>query len=187
MGRRRTAAQIKRQAELAEARELYYKNKPASTLTTVRKREIEPVVYGSYSIKTATASDQYKLQASKAAVVFFGGLTALGLRDPDVVTDPISGKPRNFKPAQVNAMIATATPTASVSPWGTRVIKYSAATTGTSQAHYVAPISAPSAVVSYDNVDARATTIFNAVKTSLGDLDYARFFLTAEQFSNIKN
>jgi hypothetical protein len=187
MGRRKTAAQIKRQADLALARENYYKTKPASTLTTVRKREVEPVVYGSYSIKTATQSDQFKLQASKAAVVFFGGLVALGLRDPDDLTDPVPDKPRNFKPAQVNAMIATPTPSASVSPWGTRVIKYSAATTGTSQAHYVAPISAPSATVSYDNVDARATTIFNAIKGSLGDLDYARFFLTAEKFSNIKN
>ena len=84
-------------------------------------------------------------------------------------------------------MIGTTTPTAKVSPWGTRVIKYSTATTGTSQAFYAAPISAPSAVVTYDNVDARASTIFTAIKGTLGDLDYARFYLTAEEFSNIKN
>jgi hypothetical protein len=187
MGRRRTAAQIQRQATLTLARENFYKNKPASTLTTVRKREIEAVIYGSYSIKTTTTSDLYKLQASKAAVLFFGGLTALGLRDPAAVTDPVSGKPRNFKPAQVHAMVATATPTASVSPWGTRVIKYSAATTGTAQAHYSSPITASTPLVTYDNVDARASAIFNAIKGTLGDLDYARFFMTAEEFSNIKN
>lgn len=187
MGRRRTAAQIKRQADLAAARELYYKNKPASVLTTVKKREIDSFVYGSYSIKTAAASTLYKVPGSKAAITFFGGASALGLRLPSAVTDPVSGKPRNFKPAQVNAMIGTSTPTAKVSPWGTRVIKYSTATNGTSQAFYSAPISASSPLVTYDNVDARASTIYNAIKASLGDLDYARFYLTAEQFSNIKN
>ena len=187
MGRRRTGAQIQRQATLAVARETYYRNRPASALTTVRKRETDSYVYGSYSIKTATASSLFKVTGSKAAVTFFGGATALGLRLPAAVTDPVGGKPRNFKPTQVHAMIGTSTPTARVSPWGTRVIKYSTATTGTSQAHYVAPVSAPTALVTYDNVDARSSAIFNAVRASLGDLDYARFYLTAEEFSNIKN
>lgn len=187
MGRRRTGAQIQRQATLAIARENYYRTRAASTLTTVRKRETDSYVYGSYSIKTATASTQYKVTGSKAAVTFFGGATALGLRVPSAVTDPVSSKPRNFKPAQVNAMVGTSTPTARVSPWGTRVIKYSAATTGTAQAHYAAPISASTPLVTYDNVDARASAIFTAIRTSLGDLDYARFYLTAEEFSNIKN
>ena len=187
MGRRRTAAQIQRQATLAAARERHYKDKPASVLTTVKKREIDSVVYGSYSLKSGTASSQFKVPASKAAVEFFGGVSALGLRVPSAVTDPVASKPRNFKPAQVHAMKGTSTPSAKVSPWGTRVIKYSTATDGTAQAHYSAPISAPTPTVTYDNVDARASAVFNAVKGTLGDLDYARFYLTAEEFSNIKN
>ena len=187
MGRRRTAAQLARQADIAVKREKHYKDKLPSVLTTVRKREIDSVVYASYSIKATAASSLFKVPGSKAALEFFGGVSALGLRLPAGITDPVASKPRNFKPAQVHAMKGTSTPTASVSPWNTRVIKYSTATDGTSQAHYSAPISATTAIVTYDLVDARATTIFNAIKGSLGDLDYARFWLSAEEFSNIKN
>jgi hypothetical protein len=187
MGRRKTAAQIQRQATLVLARENYYRTRPASTLTTVKRREIESYIYASYSLKTGTSSSLFKVPASKAAVDFFGGETALGLRLPASVTDPVASKPRNFVPAQIHAMKGTATPTAKVSPWGSRVIKYSTPTDGTSQAHYNAPISATSPIVTYDNLDARATAVFNAVKGALGDLDYARFSLSAEKFSNIKN
>ena len=187
MGRRRTAAQISRQAALVLARENYYRTKAASTLTTVKKREIDSVVYASYSVKAGTASALFKVSSSKAAVAFFGGVATLGLRLPATVTDPVASKPRNFKPAQVHAMKGTSTPTAKVSPWGTRVIKYSTDTTGASQAHYSAPLSIATSVVTYDLIDGRASTIFNTVKASLGDLDYARFYLTGEVFSNIKN
>jgi hypothetical protein len=187
MGRRLTAAQLERRQKLVAAREKHYLDKVPSTLTTVKKREIESLVYASQAIKAGTSSALMKVQCSKAALAFFGGLAALGLRESSAVTDPVASKPRNFKPAQVHAMIATATPTASLSPWKTRVIKYSAATTGTSQAHYVAPISGSSAVVTYDNIDAKSSTIFNAIKGTLGNLDYARFYLTPEEFSNIKN
>jgi hypothetical protein len=187
MGRRRTAAQIQRQATLAVAREAYYRNRPASTVTTVRTRETDSLVYGSHSIKAGTNSALYKVPASSAATAFFGGATALGLRTPASVSDAVASKPRNFKPAQVHAMKGATTPTASVSPWGTRVIKYSTATSGTAQAHYNAPISSNTPIVTYDSIDARSTAVFNAIQASLGDLDYARFWLTPEEFSNIKN
>jgi hypothetical protein len=187
MGRRRTAAQIQRQATLVLARENYYRTRPASTLTTVRKREIDTVVYASQSIKTGTTSALFKVPASKASITFFGGAPALGLRLPAAITDPVPSKPKNFKPAQVHAMKGTSTPTARVSPWGTRVIKYSTDTTGAAQAHFSAPISGNSAVVTYDLIDARASTLFTTIQGSLGDLDYARFWLSPEEFSNIKN
>jgi hypothetical protein len=187
MGRRKTAAQISRHAALVLARENYYRTRPASTLTTVRKREIDSFVYASQSIKTGANSSLFKVPVSKAALTFFGGATALGLRLLASITDPVASKPRNFKPAAVHAMKATTTPTAHTTTWGTRVIKYSTDTTGAAQAHFNAPISGTSAVVTYDNIDAKSSTIFNAIQGSLGDLDYARFWLTPEEFSNIKN
>ena len=84
-------------------------------------------------------------------------------------------------------MIATATPTPSVSPWGTRVIKYSVATTGTSQAHYTAPISGVDELVTFAEVNDKATALFTAIKGKLGDPDYARFYLSPEQFNISKN
>jgi hypothetical protein len=187
MGRRRTAAQISRQAALVLARENYYRTRPASTLTTVRKREIDSLVYASQSIKSGTTSALFKVPISKAALTFFGGAAALGLRIPSAVSDPVASKPKNFKPAQVHAMKGTSTPTARVTTWGTRVIKYSTDTTGAAQAHFSAPISGNTPVVTYDLIDARSSAIFTAIQGTLGDLDYARFWLTPEEFSNIKN
>jgi hypothetical protein len=136
MGRRKSVALQKREYDLAVARENYYKNKPASTLTTVKKREIDSRVYASYSLKTGANSMLMKVPVSKPALTLFGGDTALGLRLASAITDPVANKPKNFYPAMVKAMKATSTPTAKVSPWGSRVIKYSTDTTGTNQAHY---------------------------------------------------
>jgi hypothetical protein len=187
MGRRKSVALQKREYDLAVARENYYKTKPASTLTTVKKREIDSRVYASQSLKTGTKSMLIKVPVSKPALTFFGGDAALGLRLIASVTDPVASKPKNFHPAMVKAMKATSTPTAKVSPWGSRVIKYSTDTTGTNQAHYSAPISGTSDVVTYDNIDAKSSTLFNAIQGTLGDLDYARFYLIPEKFSNSKN
>lgn len=187
MGRRRSSAVIQRQATLALARENFYRNRPASTLTTVRPRKTDSAVYASLLLKDSAGSTLFKVPVSDAAVTFFGGLAALGLRSPAGITDPVSPKPRNFTPAMVKAMVGTTTPTASVSPWGTRVIKYSTATAGTAQAHYQAAISGTVANMTYDLVDQRATTIFNAIRSTLGSLDYARFYLTPEVFNNSKN
>jgi hypothetical protein len=187
MGRRKSVALQKREYDLAVARENYYKNRPASTLTTVKKREIDSRVYASQSLKTGANSMLIKVPVSVPALAFFGGNTALGLRNIAAVTDPVASKPRNFHPAMVKAMKATSTPTAKVSPWGSRVIKYSTDTTGTNQAHYSAPISGITPVVTYDNIDAKASAIFTAIQGSLGDIDYARFYLIPEKFSNSKN
>jgi hypothetical protein len=187
MGRRLTAAQQRRAADLALARENYYRTRPASTLTTVRRRETISAVYASILIKTAAASQLFNVQASQAAITKFGGLSVLGLRAPASVTDPVASKPRSLRPAQVQAMEATTTPTASVSPWGTRVIKYSVPTAGNAQAHFVAPISVTSGIATYDLVDQRASTIFNSIVGRLGDRQYARFYLKPEVIITSKN
>jgi hypothetical protein len=194
MGRQKTASQLLRQQKLVEAREKYYRDKPASTLTTVRKRSIRKAAYYSYLIAKAGVSQIMSVPISEAALKFFGdttdaaGLLKLGLKPISEITDPIIETPRGFYPAQVHVMVGTATPTAKVSPWGTRVIKYSTATTGTAQAHYSAPISAD-ASATYNEVDAKASALYIALvaATKLGDLDYARFYLKPERFTNSKN
>jgi hypothetical protein len=187
MGRRKSAATRQRELTIATARENYYRTRPASTLTTVRKREMDTMVYASYSLKIGAASELLKVPISKAALLFFGSATALGLRTIQSITDPVPAKPRGFTPAQVHCMKATATPTAHVTTWGSRVIKYSTDTAGAAQAHYNAPISGVLATVTYDQLDASASRIFTAIQGTLGDLDYARFWLSPEKFNNQKN
>jgi hypothetical protein len=194
MSRRLTAAQLERRQKFAAARELYYKNKPASTLTTVRKRSIRKAAYYSYSIAKAGASTIMSVPISEAALLFFGGtsdaagLLKLGLKPVSSITDPIIDVPSGFKPAQISVMVGAATPGAKVSPWGTRVIKYSAATTGTSQAFYTAPI-CNDATNTFAEVDDKANALYISLvaASKLGELDYARFYVKPERFTSSKN
>jgi hypothetical protein len=188
MGRRLTAAQQQRKATIALARETAIRTRPPNTLTTVRARPIDAVVYRSQLIKEGTQSAKFIVQASTPAIAKFGGLAALGLQAPESITDPVSPKPRGFIPAQIQYMEATATPTASTTSWGSRVIKYSAATVGNAQAHYLCPISGLTTNVTYDAVDTRANTIFRVlVPAPTPASRYARFYLKPERFNASKN
>jgi hypothetical protein len=197
MGRIKTAAQLQRAATIATAREAALRNRTVNESLTVNRRQTDSAVYASTLIRTSAASSLFKVSISTAAAAFFGnstgdgglaaGLTALGLRAPSAVTDPVASKPKNFRPAQVRAMKATSTPTARLTPWRTRVIKYSTATAGVAQAHYAAPISVPSGVATYDLLDARSSSIFRTILDNLGDRQYARFYLTPEIWNNSKN
>lgn len=186
MGRIKSAAQKLREANFAKARETAIAARVPSTTSTVVPRKSKKFVYRSYSLKNGTTQLLVALNASDAAVDFFG-VTSLGLQLPTNVTDPVVSKPDNFKPAMVMAMVGGATPSASNSPWGTRVIKYSAATNGTGQSHYSAPICILSGTATFDAVDAQGTGLYNAVKSKLGNLDYARFYVQPEEFSISKN
>lgn len=186
MARRKPVWLQKREYDLAKAREAYYATKTPSTLTTVRKRKTDTLVYASYSIRAAGTSALYKVPVTQASLTLFGGAAALGLKTIASVVDPVSAAPRNFTPAKVHAMKADATPTAKVTPWGSRVIRYNTPTTGDAQAFFSAPISSGDNTATYDEIDAKATTVFNAIKASLGDQDYARFYVTPEKFSNSK-
>lgn len=185
MGRIQSAAVLERKAALAKARETYYKNKAASTTTTVNKRGSDAYVYSSYMLTDSTgASERMLVQASAASVTKFGGAAALLLVDPASISTTIGKKPKSFTPAQVHAMSTSGTPAAHTSPWGTRVIKYSGTTAGTSQAHFVAPISGD-LNATFAEVSARAKTVYNAIKSSLGSDDYHRFWFSPE-FMNIQ-
>jgi hypothetical protein len=183
VGKVKSAAYLEKRAALAKAREAYYKNRPASTTTTVRKRPTDAYIYSSYMLVDSTGSSERMLvQGSTAAVAKFGGASALLLVDPASVTTTIGKKPKEFTPAQVHLMVGTATPTASTSPWNTRVIKYSTATTGTSQAHFVAPISGD-LNATFSEVATRARATYNAIKGSLGTSEYHRFWFSPEQMN----
>jgi hypothetical protein len=187
MGRIQSAAVLERKATLAKARETYYKNKVASTITTVKKRPIDTYLYTSYMLLDSTGNSiKMRVNASAAAVTLFGGFAALGLTEVAGTQKAVGKKPKEFTPAQVHAMKGNATPTASVSPWGTRVLKYSTATSGTSQAHYVAPI-AGDTTNTYAEVAARAGVIYASTKGSLGAEDYHRFWFSPEQMNVQEN
>jgi hypothetical protein len=182
MGRIKTAAQKQREAQIALARENYLKNRPANASTTVRSRKTNNYVYRAYSLKSGTNQQLITLLASDAAVAFFT-LDGLDLKLPSTVTDPTIARPKNFQPAMIKAMVGATAPTAKVNAWGSRVIKYSAATDGTAQAHYSAPICIETGTTNFDVLDAKAQLLFTSVKSKLGNEDYARFYLSGEQLT----
>jgi hypothetical protein len=199
MSKRLTAAQLTRRATLARARETAIAARVPSTTTTVRKRSLRKFAYNSYSFTgVGGASTIFGVQASEAAVKYLAGdltdatvLAKLGLRAPSSLTDPVTQKPKGFKPARVSIMVGGTTPTARTTSWGSRVIKYSAATGGTSQAHYLSPICAD-ATTTFPEVNDKATALYVALiargaTAGLGELDYARFYLYPEEFTNSKN
>lgn len=187
MGKVKSAAYLTRKATLATARENYYKNKAANSTTTVVKRPVDTYVYNSYMLTDTTGNSvQMQVQASGAAVTLFGGATALGLIDPATVSISIGKKAKEFQPAKVHAMKGAATPTASTTAWGTRVIKYSTVTSGTAQSHYSAPVSGD-VTSTYKEVAQRAGAIHTAIKANLGDENYYRFWMSPEIFNVQEN
>jgi hypothetical protein len=187
MGRIQSSAVLQRKATIAAAREAALKLRTPSVDPTVRKRPLEAYVYSSYMLVDAQAvSERMLVQASAAAVVKFGGAAALLLVDPSTVTTTVSRKPKGFTPAQVHAMVAGTAPTASNTPWKSRVIKYSAATTGTAQAHFVAPVSGD-LNATFVEVSIRARGIYTAIKATLGSDDYHRFWFSPEQMNVQEN
>jgi hypothetical protein len=199
MTKRLTSAQLTRRATLARARENAIAARVPSTTTTVRKRSLRKFAYNSYSFTgVGGASTVFGIQASEASVKYLAGdltdatvLAKLGLRAPGSLTDPAAPKPKGFKPARVSIMVGATAPTASNTPWNTRVIKYSAATGGTAQAHYTSPICADT-TTTFTEVNDKATALYIALlargaTNGLGELDYARFYLYPEEFINSKN
>jgi hypothetical protein len=178
---------LEKQVQIAKKKAEVLAAAKTTLTTTVNKRKTDLYIYTATNLLKGAASELMKLTASAKAVEFFGGFAALGLQEISSAVGSVGSAPRHFTPAKVHAMVGAATPVAHLSKWGTRVIKYSTATTAGSQSFYSSPICSSDATSTYAKTDAKATVIYNAIKAAkLGDLDYARFYLTQEQFTNSK-
>ena len=187
MARRKPAWQQQREADIAKAREQYYSTRTRSVSTTVRPRKMDKAAYTSLTIRRAGTPAIFAVPISNAASNFFGGLAALGLQALASISDPVSPEPRGmFQPTRVEAMIGATAPTASLTPWGSRVIKYSGPTEGTAQASFTAPFSTGATAPTADALDTAAGTLYNTIKNKLGNQDYARFYWFPEVASFTK-
>lgn len=188
MGRRKPAWKQQKEADIAKAREQYYATRTRSSATTVNVRATVKAVYTSMNILKGGTHALFDVPITKASRDYFGGYAALGLLDPATVTDPVTVPPRGrFTPAKVFAREGVTTPTAHTTPWGSRVLKYTPAATGTAQSNYSAPFATGTAAPTSDTLDTKATTVFNAIKGKLGNLDYAEFYWIPEVAVFAKN
>jgi hypothetical protein len=184
MGRIKSASQKLKEATQAKAREDYYAKTKDTVPTTVNPVKRSNFIYASYTLKTGTTQDLFELNCSQKAVDFFGQ-AALGLKDPQTAGLSFTPKPRGFTPAMIRAMKGATTPTAHKSSWGTRVIKYSSDTTGTSQAFYNAPLCIVTPTADGPLLIAKAKTIAASLYSggTLGNNDYARVSFSPEKIN----
>lgn len=173
---------LERELEYARAREAYYKSTSRPIKTTVDKQPRTLAAYRPLFLKVGTAVPLLTVQASAAAITFFG-LTNLGISTAATDVDGAIGKPRGFQPSFANAMVGDATPVVKRAYGGTgrRYVKYSGTTDGVAQAHYRSPICDPTATPTIAGLDTKLGAIKTAKGASIGD--YGRIWLEIERYN----
>lgn len=175
MGRRKTVAELQRQLTYAQAR-AQYQRPPREDGAATRRQPRTPVSYDSiYS-----ATEKYTVQASAAAIQFFGGLTPLGLTD--AAGDPSA--PRGFRPATIRAMVADSSPSVVRAVGSNRpYVRYGRGTRGSNtQYTYTAPLSADTSLL----LRTRFNTVADSIQASLGG-NYGRVWMEPERLPLVES
>jgi hypothetical protein len=175
MGRRKSVAELQRQLQYAQARANY--TRPPREEGSATRRQ--PKIACQYQSMFDT-TQQFTIQASQAAVTFFGGLTALGLADAS--TDPVP--PTAFNPALIKAMIADSSPSVVRAVGSNRpYTRYGkGARNSGSQYTFSAPISADTAA----GMRTKFNTVSQAKKSAVGGT-YGRIWFEPERFPLVES
>lgn len=173
-------AVLERNLEYARKREAYLKSTTARPIkNTVDKRPKKLVAYRSALLVTGAASNLYKVQASEAGLLFFGGAAALGVSETLTGASPA---PRNFSPAKMNATVGDPTPVVKIAAGSTRrYVKYTANSTGEAQSSYSAPVSKVEGLVTTTEQSAFSVLLGTANKPKIG-AQYGRIWFTPEKY-----
>lgn len=170
MGKMKPAWYYARQAEEAEAREAYFRTRPAPTPpATVSQRATAIAYYRTLNIKRGNDSVIFPVQVDVAARTLIAAApaaayTAAGLlaAEPTTGTEIVLDRPRGFFPSKASWYAGLAAPIRDATPYNTRWTKYYA-TTGTgadARSHYSMPISVAAGEVTPTGVQAAFNAIF---------------------------
>jgi hypothetical protein len=172
MGRRKSVRELEKQLLYAKNLAAYTPPDREQGAATQRR----PKLAVTYEVTSPLAGTgvKFTLQASKEGVLFFGK-TTLGLEDP--ATNP--GAPRGFRPNQMRAMVADATPVLVKADGSKRpYIRYGKGTKGSNaQYNYTAPVSAATA----DALDTKVKAAVTAAKTKVGGA-FGRIWFEGERY-----
>jgi hypothetical protein len=173
--------QIQRELQAAQAREAFYSNPNRPTKATRDAQPREPVVYLPLSYKIGAVYPALILNASTAAIGFFGGTAALGLTNTPQTLAEAGRPPRNFTPSLIKAVVGDTTPVVKRAYGGTgrRYIDYTANAAGNAQSSYTAPISVGNQTPTIDELETKAAAIKAAKAGILGT--YGRLYLELEK------
>lgn len=180
MARRVPSYILADRAEKARKREQYYANRgsdPNTQNTTVVDLPRINVGYRSLLMQSGgtPAPAQVQLRTSQTAVNFFEGLSENAAPDAGAVrlgleyVDLDEFLPvTNFEATKIKAVLG-GTKTASYTPWGTRVVKYSRNAAGAARNSYTAPLSEKTGAITLEDLRTSAQLIKTAVATALGN------------------
>ena len=180
MGRMKPAYYYERQAAEAVAREAYYRTRTPSDTTTVKNRPTTTLYYNSLLVRNGADAVVYKVSPSTAGLGIITAAEAGLMAAPPTGKQPLNMRSSGVTPTKIHWYKGDATPSASRTPWNSRVIKYYDST-GT-QSHYSLPFSR--VVDTFDSRDLQ--TAFNALfsgtrRTTLLGAENGRAYLELEK------
>jgi hypothetical protein len=181
MGRIRPAWEYEKLAGERKRREDYLKNKPRSTNAVVQGRKEVSRFYRSALLKDGTNHELYKIRVDEAALTLLGaGRTpSLGLLTT-VPDGEIAMRLRGsgLTPSRLHWYKGTATPAATTTPWGTRVLRYY--DKQGSRSHYSAPVSKATGAFTLADVISAFNTITATDPATLLGAENGRAWLDLE-------
>lgn len=170
MGQIPSVASLQRRLTEAKTREANLKTRQSTAEPKVGGGQANPT--DNYKYESIFTEGSFIVRASRPAVTFFGGITALGLVAPDASP----GLPRGFKPSKIRATRGRGTPTPKIAELSKRkYLKYSVDADGETRGTYTAPISG-NTVLALQNA---YKAILTAKKDDVGE--YGRISFIPEQ------
>lgn len=192
MGRIKPAWEYEKLAAERKRREDYLKNKPRSTNAVVQGRKEVTRYYRSVLLKTGAGEhDLFRVRVDEAALTLLGaGRTpSLGLLETEPVgpTAPVAQRLRGsgLKVSRIHWYKGQQTPSASTTPWGTRVARYY--DRQGSRSHYSAPISKSSGAIAISDIMDAFKTITNTNTADLLGVENGRAWLDLETVAIAKS
>lgn len=174
MGSIPSVAALQRRLNDAKAREAALKIRQTTAQPKVGQGQPNPTDPVKYS--AIFVEGNYIVNASRAAVAFFGGGAALGLAAPDA-SPRIS---RGFAPAKIRATRGRASGVKKTADLSKRdYLKYSIDATGDTRATFTAPISADTVAT----LRTRFQTVSNSKKDDIGEYGRIAFIPEKPVFS----
>lgn len=174
MGRRKTANYYKKKAQEAEARETYYRNRPARPRggDAVIQKNLTSFIYRSMLLKwTNTAGDQtsndhlpFRIDVSARVISKVTNAANLGLLGVDTntvntsIARPIRGS--GIRPSQANWYNGTGTPVPVKTAWNSSWTRYYDSAQGNAQSHFSAPLSVAAGGFGPVDIEAKFKALF---------------------------
>ena len=171
MARRRTVRELQRELQYAQAREAYVPPVRSAGSATQRRPKVSAKYHSLYG------DSDFTIQVPQAGLQFFGGLTSVGLAEPD--TDP--RPPTGFRPNIIHALVSDASPSVERARGSNRpYIRYARGTRGSgTQSTYSCAFQDAGANPTANGTRTKFDTLANAAKDNVGGA-YGRIWATWE-------